>query len=109
MAGIGVAVDETPFSFADREYIHGTLEAAGFEDIVIQSHDEKVSSGDLDAMSSVLLRVGPLGKIIRENPAPRATAEPRLREALAALGDPSMVQLLASVWIVTARAKASMK
>jgi hypothetical protein len=58
-------------------------------------------------MVSVLLKVGPLGKIVRENPALRETAEPRLRDALAALGDPSKVQLSAAVWIVTARAGAA--
>jgi SAM-dependent methyltransferase len=102
-AGVESTIDESPFSFADPEGIRRTLKAAGFSDIIIQSHDEKVSSGDLDAMTSVLLKIGPLGKIVRENAALRATAEPRLREALAALGDPSRVQLLASVWIVTAR------
>ncbi len=106
-AGFQSAVDESPFSFADPEHTRRTLEAAGFSEIIIQSHDEKVSSGDLDAMTWVLLKVGPLGRILRENPALRATAEPRLREALAALGDPSRVQLLASVWIVTARAGAT--
>ncbi|WP_309574339.1 methyltransferase domain-containing protein [Rhizobium sp. AP16] len=108
-AGLQSSVDESPFSFADPEYIRGILEAAGFEEIVIQSHDEKVSSGDLDAMSWVLLKVGPLGKIVRENPALRTTAEPLLRKALAALGDPSRVELLASVWIVTARAGAVLR
>ena len=106
-AGVQSTVDDSPFSFADPEHIRRTLEAAGFSEIVIQAHDEKVSSGDLDAMTWVLLKVGPLGKIVRENPALRATAEPLLREALAALGDPSRVQLLASVWIVTARAGAA--
>jgi hypothetical protein len=101
------SIDERPFSFADPGYIRSTLEAAGFSEIIIQSHDEKVSSGDLDAMTWVLLKVGALGKIVRENPAMRASAEPLLREALAALGDPSRVQLLASVWIVTARAGAA--
>jgi hypothetical protein len=86
--------------------IRRTLEAAGFSEIAIQPHDEKVSSGNLDAMTWVLLKVGPLGKIVRENPALRATAEPRLREALAALGGSSRVQLMASVWIVTAPAGA---
>jgi hypothetical protein len=62
-----------------------------------------VSSGDLDSMLSVLLRVGSLGRILRENPALRSMAEPPLREALAGLGDPSRVELLASVWIVTAQ------
>ncbi|NTG90197.1 methyltransferase domain-containing protein [Rhizobium rhizogenes] len=108
-AGLQSSVDESPFSFADPEYIRGILEAAGFEEIVIQSHDEKVSSGDLDAMSWVLLKVGPLGKIVRENPALRATAEPLLRKTLAALGDASKVELLASVWIVTARAEAVLR
>lgn len=106
-AGLQSPVDVSPFSFADPECIRSTLEAAGFSEIIIKPHDEKVSSGDLDAMTWVLLKVGPLGKIVRENPALRATAEPLLREALAALGDPSRVQLLASVWIVTARVGAS--
>ena len=106
-AGLQSPVDVSPFSFADPECIRSTLEAAGFSEIIIQPHDEKVSSGDLDAMTWVLLKVGPLGKIVRENPALRATAEPLLREALAALGDPSRVQLLASVWIVTARVGAA--
>jgi SAM-dependent methyltransferase len=106
-AGFQSAVDEGPFSFADPEHMRRTLEAAGFSEIIIQPHDEKVSSGDLDAMTWVLLKVGPLGKIVRESPALRAAAEPRLRAALAALGDPSRVQLMASVWIVTARAGAA--
>jgi SAM-dependent methyltransferase len=103
--GVQSTVDASPFSFADPGHVRRTLEAAGFGEIIIQSHDEKVSSGDLDAMTRVLLRVGPLGKIARENPALQANAEPLLREALAALGDPCRVSLLASVWIVTARGR----
>jgi SAM-dependent methyltransferase len=106
-AGIQSTTDEIPFSFADPEDIRRTLATAGFGEIVIQSQDEKVSSGDVDAMTEVLLKVGALGKIVRENPALQATVEPRLREALASLGDPSRVQLSASVWIVTARAGAA--
>jgi SAM-dependent methyltransferase len=106
-AGVQSGIDEMPVAFADPNNVRGTLEAAGFSDIVIQPYSEKVSSGDLDAMTSVLLKVGPLGKIVRENPALRATAEPRLREALASLGDSSRVLLLASIWIVTARAGAA--
>jgi SAM-dependent methyltransferase len=90
-AGFQSAVDESPFSFADPEHVRRTLGEAGFSEIVIQAHDEMVSSGDLEAMTSVLLKVGPLGKIVREYPASRAAAEPRLREALAALGNPSRV------------------
>ena len=104
-AGFRSPVDEGPFSFADPEHIRRTLIAAGFSKIVVQSYDRKVSSGDLEAMTEVLLKVGPLGKIVRDNPALRATAEPRLRHVLASLGDPCKVELLASVWIVTARAE----
>ncbi|WP_245312404.1 hypothetical protein [Rhizobium sp. R693] len=55
-------------------------------------------------MTRVLLSVGPLGKIARENPSINSVVEPKLREALTSLGDPSRVELVASVWIVTARA-----
>lgn len=103
-AGFPSLVDESPFSFADPEHICRTLETAGFRETIIQPHDERVSSGDLDAMTSVLLKVGPLGKIVRENPALEVSAEPLVREALTALGDPSRVQLTAAIWIVTARA-----
>lgn len=101
-AGFQSAIDGGPFSFADPEHIRRALNAAAFSEIVIQPHDEKVSSGGLDAMTSVLLKVGPLGKIVREKPDLRATVEPLLRKALAGLGDPSKVYLTAAIWIVTA-------
>jgi SAM-dependent methyltransferase len=104
--GFAAPADHTPFSLADPDTIRSTLAAAGFSDIVIDPHDEEVSSGDLDAMLQVLLKVGPLGRILRENPALRAKAAPRLRATLAARGDPSSVCLKASVWIVTARTTA---
>jgi SAM-dependent methyltransferase len=103
-SGIQTAVDERPFSFADPDYIRASLGASGFRDIAVRAHDEKVSSGDIDAMVKVLLKVGPLGKFVRQTPSLQRTAEPLVREALAALGDPSHVQLTASVWIVSARA-----
>jgi hypothetical protein len=102
-AGVDIPIDEAPFSFADPEHVYRLLETAGFRDIAIQPHDENVSSGDIDAMTEVLLTVGPLGKIIRENPALRPTAEPRLRNALDVLGSPAGIELMASIWIVTAR------
>lgn len=43
-AGFQSAADESPFSFADPEHIRRTLQAAGFSDIVIHTHDEKVSA-----------------------------------------------------------------
>ncbi|HTK34070.1 MAG TPA: class I SAM-dependent methyltransferase [Caulobacteraceae bacterium] len=103
-AGLEGMVNEEPFSFADPDHIRAVLQTAGFSNISIQAHDEAVSSGDLDAMTWVLLKVGPLGRILRENPMLRDAAEPRVRQALGALGDPSRVSLRAAVWIVTAKA-----
>jgi len=102
-AGLEGWLDPTPFSFADPGYIRTTLEAAGFGQVTIQAHDEMVSSGDLDAMMVVLLSVGPLGKIIRENPNMRAAAESRVRAALAERGNQAAVALNAATWVVTAR------
>ena len=102
-AGLEGWLDPTPFSFADSGYIRIMLQAAGFRQITIQAHDEMVSSGDLDAMIVVLLSVGALGKIIRENPNMRAAAESRVRAALAERGNQAAVALNAATWVVTAR------
>ncbi|MGX7703471.1 class I SAM-dependent methyltransferase [Methylobacterium sp. Gmos1] len=101
-AGMPGVNDDAPFSFADPRVIDDVLGQAGFQEIQVRAHSEPVSSGDLDAMTEVLLKVGPLGKIIREQPARRAEVEPRLRAALAKLGDPANVSLTASVWVVRA-------
>ncbi|HEY2049039.1 MAG TPA: methyltransferase domain-containing protein [Caulobacteraceae bacterium] len=102
-AGLESVADPTPFSFADAGVLHATLEAAGFEDVNIRANDERVSSGSLEAMVTVLLRVGPLGRILRENPDLRAGAEPRLRAALADHEVRGQVALRAATWVVTAR------
>jgi hypothetical protein len=103
-AGLEKMIDPTPFSFEDPDHVRAILKASGFEQITIRAHDEIVSSGDLDAMATVLLKVGPLGKILRENPDRRIVAEPRVRAALAARADGSRVALNAATWIVTAQA-----
>jgi SAM-dependent methyltransferase len=101
-AGLEAQLDPAPFSFADSGYIRTTLETAGFRQVTIQAHDEMVSSGDLDAMLVVLLSVGALGRIIRENPNMRPAAESRVRGALATRGNLAAVALNAATWVVTA-------
>ena len=102
-AGLEGWLDPTPFSFADSGFIRTTLQTAGFRQVTIEAHDDMVSSGDLDAMIAVLLRVGALGRIIRENPGMRAAAETRVRTALAQQGNQAAVALKAATWVVTAR------
>ena len=95
--------DRTPFSFAEAEFLRTMLPAAGFHEVVVQAGDEAVSSGSLDAMATVLLRTGPLGRILRENPSLKTEAEPKLWAALAEHEEHGGVALRAATWIVTAR------
>jgi len=93
-----------PFALANPERLRGILEKAGFRGIQIDAHDERVGSGDLDAMLAVCSRVGALGQILRERPEFRAAALPALRSALAAYDGPDGVKLNAATWIVAATA-----
>jgi hypothetical protein len=103
-AGLEHLLDPTPFSFADPHYLRATLAKAGFTDIRIGAYDQAVTSGDLDAMTTILLKVGPLGRIVRENPELRPSAETRVRAALATKGDLTRVALRAATWVVSAGA-----
>jgi hypothetical protein len=103
-AGLEHRLDPTPFRFADADDVRGVLATAGFADVAVRAHDQAVSSGGVDAMLRVLLKVGPLGRIVRETPALKPAAEARVRAALAARGDPARVALKAATWIVTGRA-----
>jgi SAM-dependent methyltransferase len=95
-----------PFAFANPDRVRTILEGAGFGEIEITAHDQQVGSGDLDRMLAVCSRVGPLGRILRENPGLRAATLPAVRSALAAHEGPNGVRLNAATWIVTARAPA---
>ena len=103
-AGLEEYTDRTPFSFEQREVLYGTLNSAGFRQVIIEPYDCAVSSGGLDATLQVLLRVGAVGKIVRENPGIRESIQSRLRPALAARVIQDRVSLNAAVWIVTAMA-----
>jgi SAM-dependent methyltransferase len=104
-AGLNIATDETPFSFARAGFVTNVLHAAGFGGVTVRAFDASVSSGDVDAMVKVLTKVGALGKILREMPALVAEAEPRVRAALSARRSNGPVRLGAATWIVTAIAK----
>lgn len=79
-----------------------SLSAAGFDRIVVKADDEAVTKGNLDAMAMVLLRVGPLGRILREDPGLKVEAQLRLRAALAEHENNGVVALQAATLVVTA-------
>jgi SAM-dependent methyltransferase len=93
-----------PFAFADAERVRGILAAAGFKDVTITPHNEKVGGGDLDTVVGLSMRVGPLGGLLRENPDKRDVVIASVREALKAHDGPDGVRLDSATWIVAARA-----
>lgn len=93
-----------PFAFADPDRVRGILGAAGFSDIQITPHNEKIGGGDLDTALGLALKVGPLGALLREHPDQRDTVIAAVRAALAAHEGPDGVKLDSATWIVTATA-----
>jgi SAM-dependent methyltransferase len=94
-----------PFSFAEPGRVHEILTAAGFKDIQITAYDEEVGSGDPESMLELSLRMGSLGKIVREAPELRAFVVEPVRKALTAHFGPKGATLNAATWIVTAHSK----
>ena len=66
-AGLEARVDRAPFSFENADFTAKILRSSGFQRIKIEPFDAQVSSGGIDAMLEVLTKVGPLGRILREN------------------------------------------
>ena len=92
-----------PFAFADRQKVEGVLAKAGFSDIAIRPHDQKVGWGDLATSARVALQVGPLGAVVRENPGLAGPIEAAVRKGFAPYETEEGVLLDSATWIVTAR------
>jgi SAM-dependent methyltransferase len=101
-AGLEDRADRTPFRFENPEFLRNVLKTAGFDQIVIEPHDQPVSCGGFEETLAVLLKVGPLGKIVREHPQLWETVEPRLRTVLEPRIVLGRVSLNAATWVVTA-------
>ena len=94
------------FAFARAARIEGILAGAGFTDIRIEAHDERlrVGEGDLDACVALVLRLGPLSGALREageDAVPAVTAAVRRAVAPHHAGD--ALEMDSSTWIVSAR------
>lgn len=100
--GLKAAIDATPFSFEDAGTVDHVLRSAGFDLVEIRAFDTLVSCGDAEATLKVVMRVGALGKILRETPALLPDAERRERAALSPRERDGKVSLGAATWIVTA-------
>jgi hypothetical protein len=81
------------------------LSSAGFRDIELAQYDRKIGSRDLEQSLAVSLKLGPLGRALREHPEKRALVVNDVREALRPHVDLNgVVRLDSASWIVTARA-----
>ena len=92
-----------PFAFADPERVRAILGGAGFGDIGVQAQDMPAGGNSLEDTVSLSLRVGPLGRQLREHPQNRDLAVAAIRAALSEHVTDGRVFLPSATWIVTAR------
>lgn len=92
-----------PFALADPKRLRAILTDAGFSQIDLAPHDERVGSGDLDQTTEVSLRIGPLGRALRDRRDLVAVVRPAVRAALAPHVTTDGVRIDSASWIVTAR------
>ncbi|HEY4057339.1 MAG TPA: methyltransferase domain-containing protein [Kofleriaceae bacterium] len=92
-----------PFAFANQARTTEILKKAGFKDIQMAPHDERIGGNDVEGALDLAVHVGPLGRLLREHPEHRDKALAALREAFAPFETAGKVMLPSATWIVTAR------
>ncbi len=116
--GLGAAISTGgpgPFAWADPAVFRPLLEGAGFRDVRCSTHEfmAEIADGDdpdpVERAVQFMTHVGPLARRLREAPesARREAMEflrKRLRRHAARHVDDGAVRLLASAWIIEARA-----
>jgi ubiquinone/menaquinone biosynthesis C-methylase UbiE len=94
-----------PFAFADPERVRRILTGAGFADVAIRPFDARVGGWTAEEALIVAQRVGPLGRLLRENPDLRPKVLEAVTQEMARhAGADGKVRMGAAVWIVTATA-----
>jgi SAM-dependent methyltransferase len=91
-----------PFAFADDGWVRAILAEAGFGDVVIDAFDANIGGSGVEDSVSLTLRVGPLGRILREMPAMTNAVVGAVRAAIQPYETPGGVLMPAAVWIVSA-------
>jgi SAM-dependent methyltransferase len=91
-----------PFALADDARIGRILGGAGFASVVITPHDEAIGGNDRKATLELALKIGPLGRYLREHPDKRAAVIDSVREAIEPYIVNGIACLPSATWIVTA-------
>jgi SAM-dependent methyltransferase len=92
-----------PFAFADESRVRAILTEAGFTDIAIAPFDAKIGGASVEETVNLMLRVGPLGRILREIPQMAQAVVGAVRGAIEPYDTAAGVLMPAAVWIVNAR------
>jgi SAM-dependent methyltransferase len=93
-----------PFAFADSSRVRLILADSGYRSVTISPFDTQIGGGDLDQTLKLALRIGPLGRALREHPEFVSEVSEAVRDLLSKHLTSNGVQMAAAVWIVLASA-----
>ncbi len=92
-----------PFAFGDADRVRAILARAGFAAVRIDPFDARIGGGDLEQSLKLALRVGPLGRALREHPELSGKVTGAVRAVLSKYLTPGGVLMPSAVWIVRAQ------
>jgi SAM-dependent methyltransferase len=92
-----------PFAFAERARVAQILEAAGFGGVGIAPHDDRIGGDDRAATADLAMKMGPLGRFLRQHPEQRPVVTDAVRGAIEPFIVDGVARIPAATWIVTAR------
>jgi SAM-dependent methyltransferase len=93
-----------PFAFADSSRVRSILADSGYRSVTISPFDSQIGGGDLDQTLKLALRIGPLGRALREHPEFASEVSEAVRDLLSKHLTSNGVRMAAAVWIVLASA-----
>lgn len=96
-----------PFAFADGDRLRNILEAAGFREIELESHDRAMQIGaghELGVIARTLMQIGPTSRLLADAP---AEVQTRVAESVQAAVQPyvdgNALVMRGSTWMARAR------
>ena len=92
-----------PFAFADASRVRSILTHAGFASLSTDLFDARIGGSDLEQSLKLALRVGPLGRALREHPELSGKVTGAVRNVLSKYLTGGGVLMPAAVWIVRAQ------
>jgi len=98
--------DPGPFAFDDPERVRRILEGAGFTQVRIDEHAQRLTLGvnSVDEAAEFATEAGPTSRLLKDVPPDvKSRVFASIREALAPFAGPDGVRLDGACWIVTAQ------